>query len=184
MSTLRFKKINRKSFLFLGLFLTLISTILLVFSAVAIFVFHGRYHVGIDQHSILIVQETGILYLYGGWVTFVPVLVFGIYGLYMAFRGNRSDYFDRTFIKPLGYLVIAGFILMLAGRVVGQIVWIETFESAGYQKCENSYGLTGNWTNQVWVTHPEICLDSTVRSMLRSHRYSADDVNGHISQYH
>lgn len=151
------RSVDRRSMLLTGLFFLSFSVFFLGYSLNRIVRNTALYHQLQMAQSEVVLQDTGFLFYYGGWTVLLTLLFMGIYSLFLAYKGIRQHSLDKKARKVMGYSLILGFILMMAGKFAGQIYWTNAFEQAGYMACGNSFGMTESWTTKVWVLDPSSC---------------------------
>lgn len=95
----------------------------------------------------------------------------------MGLKGQRSLWFDKHCIKPLGIMAVAGLALMFVGKYVGTTYWEHQFEERGYVKCKGSFILTSKWSIDVWALNPSICMDPLLKDTLRHSKGSIYEIN-------
>ncbi|WP_328190267.1 hypothetical protein [Marinobacter sp. OP 3.4] len=149
--------VNQRSMLLIGLFFLSISAFFFIYTPAKISENSSAYIRLTTIKPEFILQDTGFLLYYGGWLILATLLVMGLYSLFLAYKGERPRSFDKKITRAMGYSIVLGFILMISGKFVAQMYWSNTFEQAGYVECENSFGMTQSWSTKVWAFNAESC---------------------------
>lgn len=151
------QKVDRKSMVLIGLFFLSVSMYFLFYTPAQILNNTETYFSLLKAKPHFILQDTGFLFYYGGWVILLTLLSMGGYSLFLAYKVARTRSLDKKIVKLMGYSIILGFILMISGKFVAQLYWSHTFEQAGYIECDNSFGMTQSWSTKVWTLNSSLC---------------------------
>lgn len=152
------RKVDQRSMSLIGFFFISLSGFFLIYLPGKISGNTALYHQLIEAREEVILQDTGFLFYYGGWLVLISILLMGFYSLFLALKGERPPRStDKKITRGIGYAIISGFILMISGKFVAQFYWTSTFEQAGYMQCDNSFGMTQSWTTRVWALNPGSC---------------------------
>lgn len=163
-----------------GIFVSTLVSVILIAVIYFMPATHSEYRDLAGNSMPLILQERGLGIFYLGWLFCLGVIFFGIYSCHIGIRGFRRPSMDKVIFKFFGFFMVASIVLLIAGYHAGNGYWADYFSTHGYSRCANSFLMTGNWGQDVWVDSPGLCNNSGVIDRLKSHKSSLADVNAYV----
>lgn len=140
---------------------------------------HTQYHTWLTHQAPVLVQDTGISFFYLAFPWIASLLWIGGSAVLKGVRRAEDTPRRRRHMKIAGYLAVIGVITMLGGRYAGNWYWSETFRDAEYDSCPESFSITMEWAQTVWVRDPALCEDDDVLRMFSSYE-DLDRINNHL----